>query len=69
MVVLELVRVWKVFVYLMVLFFIVDGFERCLEDVKRVIGIFFGLVDKIFVEIWSCFGVFYNEFEDEVYVV
>ena len=62
----ESVRARKVFVHPMVLFSIVDGFERRSEDAKRVIGTLLGSVDKTSVEIRSCFGVPHNESEDEV---
>lgn len=63
----ESVRARKVFVHPMVLFSIVDGFERRSEDAKRVIGTLLGSVDKTSVEIRSCFGVPHNESEDEVF--
>ena len=66
MAVSESVRARKVFVHPVVLFSIVDGFERRSEDAKRVIGTLLGSVDKTSVEIRSCFGVPHNESEDEV---
>lgn len=62
----ETVRARKVFVHPVVLFSIVDGFERRSEDAKRVIGTLLGTVDKTSVEIRSSFGVPHNESEDEV---
>ena len=62
----ESVRARKVFVHPVVLFSIVDGYERRSEDAKRVIGTLLGSVDKTSVEIRSCFGVPHNESEDEV---
>ena len=62
----ESVRARKVFIHPVVLFSIVDGFERRSEDAKRVIGTLLGSVDKTSVEIRSCFGVPHNESEDEV---
>ncbi|XP_022785066.1 eukaryotic translation initiation factor 3 subunit F-like [Stylophora pistillata] len=64
----ETVRARKVFVHPVVLFSIVDGFERRSEDAKRVIGTLLGTVDKTSVEIRSSFGVPHNESEDEVAV-
>ena len=49
-----------------VLFSIVDGFERRSEDAKRVIGTLLGFVEKSSVEIRSSFGVPHNESQDEV---
>ena len=62
----ETSRARKVFVHPVVLFSIVDGFERRSEDAKRVIGTLLGSVDKTSVEIRSSFGVPHNESEDEV---
>lgn len=62
----ETVRARKVFVHPVVLFSIVDGFERRSEDAKRVIGTLLGTIDKSSVEIRSSFGVPHNESEDEV---
>ena len=62
----EAVRARKVFIHPVVLFSIVDGYERRSEDAKRVIGTLLGSVDKSSVEIRSCFGVPHNESEDEV---
>ena len=62
----ESVRARKVFIHPVVLFSIVDGYERRSEDAKRVIGTLLGSVDKTSVEIRSCFGVPHNESEDEV---
>ena len=49
-----------------VLFSIVDGFERRSEDAKRVIGTLLGSVEKCSIEIRSSFGVPHNESQDEV---
>ena len=62
----ETVRARKVFVHPVVLFSVVDGFERRSEDAKRVIGTLLGTIDKSSVEIRSSFGVPHNESEDEV---
>ena len=59
-------RARKVYVHPVVLFSIVDGFERRSEDAKRVIGTLLGSVDKSSVEIRSSFGVPHNESQDEV---
>lgn len=59
-------RARKVFIHPVVLFSIVDGYERRSEDAKRVIGTLLGSVDKTSVEIRSSFGVPHNESEDEV---
>lgn len=59
-------RARKVFIHPVVLFSIVDGYERRSEDAKRVIGTLLGSVDKASVEIRSSFGVPHNESEDEV---
>ncbi|RMX49163.1 hypothetical protein pdam_00024526 [Pocillopora damicornis] len=64
----ETVRARKVFVHPVVLFSIVDGFERRSEDAKRVIGTLLGTIDKSSVEIRSSFGVPHNESEDEITV-
>ena len=64
----ETVRARKVYVHPVVLFSIVDGYERRSEDAKRVIGTLLGSVDKTSVEIRSCFGVPHNESEDEVII-
>ena len=56
----------KVFIHPVVLFSIVDSYERRNEDAKRVIGTLLGVTDKNSVEIRSCFGVPHNESEDEV---
>ena len=62
----EIVRARKVFAHPVVLFSIVDGFERRSEDAKRVIGTLLGTIDKSSVEIQSSFGVPHDESEDEV---
>uniref|UniRef100_UPI00358F4B62 eukaryotic translation initiation factor 3 subunit F n=1 Tax=Myxine glutinosa TaxID=7769 RepID=UPI00358F4B62 len=51
-----------------VLFSIIDSYERRNEDAKRVIGTLLGTVDKQIVEITNCFSVPHNESEDEVAV-
>ena len=56
----------KVVVHPVVLFSIVDCFERRSEDAKRVIGTLLGSVDKDTIEVRTCFGVPHNESEDEV---
>ena len=56
----------KVYIHPVVLFSIVDSFERRNEDAKRVIGTLLGVTDKNSVEIRNCFGVPHNESEDEV---
>ena len=62
----EAVRARKVSIHPVVLFSIVDGYERRSEDAKRVIGTLLGSYDQTSVEIRSCFGVPHNESEDEV---
>ncbi|XP_029184021.2 eukaryotic translation initiation factor 3 subunit F-like isoform X1 [Acropora millepora] len=59
-------RARKVYVHPVVLFSIVDGFERRSEDAKRVIGTLLGSVEKSSIEIRSSFGVPHNESQDEV---
>ncbi|XP_074633301.1 eukaryotic translation initiation factor 3 subunit F-like isoform X2 [Acropora palmata] len=59
-------RARKVYVHPVVLFSIVDGFERRSEDAKRVIGTLLGSVEKCSIEIRSSFGVSHNESQDEV---
>ncbi|KAJ8297539.1 hypothetical protein KUTeg_024542, partial [Tegillarca granosa] len=49
-----------------VLFSIVDSYERRNEDARRVIGTLLGQYDKGAVEITNCFAVPHNESEDEV---
>ncbi|EDO36347.1 predicted protein [Nematostella vectensis] len=61
-------RASKVLIHPVVLFSVVDAFERRNEDAKRVIGTLLGTVDKGVVEIRSCFGVPHNESADEVAV-
>lgn len=56
----------KVVVHPVVLFSIVDSYERRNEDAKRVIGTLLGTIDKNVVEIKSCFCVPHNESKDEV---
>ncbi len=58
--------VCKVVIHPVVLFSIVDSFERRNEDAKRVIGTLLGTIDKNIVEIKSCFCVPHNESKDEV---
>lgn len=59
-------RTKKVYIHPVVLFSIVDSFERRNEEAKRVIGTLLGVVDKGYVEVKSCFGVPHNESTDEV---
>ncbi|KXJ24911.1 eukaryotic translation initiation factor 3 subunit F [Exaiptasia diaphana] len=61
-------RAKKVLIHPVVLFSIVDSFERRNEEAKRVIGTLLGVVDKGLVEVKSCFGVPHNESADEVAV-
>lgn len=56
----------KVVIHPVVLFSIVDSYERRNEDSKRVIGTLLGTIDKNVVEIKSCFCVPHNESKDEV---
>lgn len=56
----------KVVIHPVVLFSIVDGYERRSEDAQRVIGTLLGTIDKNVVEIKSCFCVPHNESKDEV---
>lgn len=56
----------KVVIHPVVLFSIVDSYERRNEDAKRVIGTLLGTIDKNIVEIKSCFCVPHNESKDEV---
>ncbi|CAD5117833.1 DgyrCDS6579 [Dimorphilus gyrociliatus] len=58
----------EVKVHPLVLFNIVDSYERRSEDPKRVIGTLLGIVDKNVVEITNCFTVPHNESADEVAV-
>lgn len=62
----ETTRARKVYVHPVVLFSIVDGFERRSEDAKRFIGTLLGSVEKSSVEIRSSFGVPHNESQGEV---
>ncbi|XP_041357998.1 eukaryotic translation initiation factor 3 subunit F-like [Gigantopelta aegis] len=55
-------------VHPVVLFSIVDSYERRNEDAKRVIGTLLGICDKGVVEVTNCFAVPHNESEDEVAV-
>jgi len=64
----KMAAIEKVFIHPVVLFSIVDSYERRNEDAKRVIGTLLGVTDKNSVEIRSCFGVPHNESEDEVAV-
>lgn len=59
----------KVIIHPVVLFSIVDSYERRNEDAKRVIGTLLGTIDKNIVEIKSSFCVPHNESKDEVYDV
>lgn len=56
----------KVVVHPVVLFSIVDSYERRNGDAKRVIGTLLGTFDKKIVEIKNCFCVPHNESKDEV---
>merc|ERR1711963_978134 len=51
-----------------VLFSIIDSYERRNEDAKRVIGTLLGSCEKGVVEVTNCFAVPHNESEDEVAV-
>ncbi|XP_033742520.1 eukaryotic translation initiation factor 3 subunit F-like [Pecten maximus] len=53
-------------VHPVVLFSIIDSYERRNEDAKRVIGTLLGVYDKGAVEVTNCFAVPHNESEDEV---
>ncbi|KAK3100387.1 hypothetical protein FSP39_019123 [Pinctada imbricata] len=53
-------------VHPVVLFSIIDSFERRNEDAKRVIGTLLGSYEKGAVEVTNCFAVPHNESEDEV---
>ncbi|XP_013397394.1 eukaryotic translation initiation factor 3 subunit F [Lingula anatina] len=55
-------------VHPVVLFSIVDSYERRNEDARRVIGTLLGTLDKGAVEVTNCFTVPHNESEDEVAV-
>ncbi|ESP01824.1 hypothetical protein LOTGIDRAFT_200059 [Lottia gigantea] len=49
-----------------VLFTVIDSFERRNEDARRVVGSLLGYYDKGAVEITNCFAVPHNESEQEV---
>jgi len=51
-----------------VLFSIIDAYERRNEDAKRVIGTLLGTVERGVVEVTNCFAVPHNESDDEVAV-
>merc|ERR1712154_638484 len=51
-----------------VLFSIIDSYERRNEDAKRVIGTLLGTVERGVVEVTNCFAVPHNESDDEVAV-
>jgi translation initiation factor 3 subunit F len=53
-------------VHPVVLFSIVDSYERRNEDARRVIGTLLGVYEKGAVEVTNCFTVPHNESEDEV---
>uniref|UniRef100_A0A8W8KTX4 Eukaryotic translation initiation factor 3 subunit F n=1 Tax=Magallana gigas TaxID=29159 RepID=A0A8W8KTX4_MAGGI len=53
-------------VHPVVLFSIIDSFERRNEDARRVIGTLLGSFDKGVVDVTNCFCVPHNESEDEV---
>jgi len=55
-------------VHPVVLFTIIDSYERRNEDAKRVIGTLLGNVEKGVVEVTNCFAVPHNESDDEVAV-
>merc|ERR1712043_43738 len=55
-------------VHPVVLFSVVDSYERRNEDAKRVIGTLLGNVERNVVEVTNCFTVPHNESEDEVAV-
>ncbi|CAI9731519.1 eukaryotic translation initiation factor 3 subunit F-like [Octopus vulgaris] len=55
-------------VHPVVLFSIVDAYERRQEDAHRVIGTLLGTCEKGAVEVSNCFTVPHNESEDEVAV-
>ncbi|KAL5012721.1 hypothetical protein ScPMuIL_011272 [Solemya velum] len=55
-------------VHPVILFSIVDSYERRNEDAKRVIGTLLGTCEKGVVEVTNCFAVPHNESEDEVAV-
>jgi translation initiation factor 3 subunit F len=55
-----------VHVHPVVLFSIVDSYERRNEDARRVIGTLLGTCEKNAVEVTNCFTVPHNECEDEV---
>ncbi|XP_014673026.1 PREDICTED: eukaryotic translation initiation factor 3 subunit F-like [Priapulus caudatus] len=55
-------------VHPVVLFQIVDSYERRNEDARRVIGTLLGTVEKGVIEVTNCFTVPHNESEDEVAV-
>ncbi|XP_076446573.1 eukaryotic translation initiation factor 3 subunit F-like [Babylonia areolata] len=52
----------------MVMFGIVDAYERRKEQAKRVIGTLLGSCEKGVVEVTNCFAVPFDESEDEVAV-
>ncbi|CAL1539987.1 unnamed protein product [Lymnaea stagnalis] len=55
-------------VHPLVLFGVIDAYERRNEDAKRVIGTLLGVVEKGVVEVTNCFAVPHNESDDEVAV-
>ncbi|KAK3719876.1 hypothetical protein RRG08_040176 [Elysia crispata] len=55
-------------VHPVVLFSIIDAYERRNEGAKRVIGTLLGSVEKNIIEITNCFAVPHNESDDEVAV-
>jgi len=55
-------------VHPVVLFGIVDSFERRNEDARRVIGTLLGTNDKGIIEVTNCFTVPHTEWKDEVAV-
>jgi len=55
-------------VHPVVLFTIVDSYERRIPDAQRVIGTLLGVIDKGAVEVTNCFCVPHNESKEEVAV-
>ncbi|XP_059157755.1 eukaryotic translation initiation factor 3 subunit F-like [Physella acuta] len=55
-------------VHTVVLFSVIDAYERRNEDAKRVIGTLLGVCEKGVVEVTNCFAVPHNESDDEVAV-
>merc|ERR1711979_72481 len=55
-------------VHPVVLFSIIDSFERRNEDAKRVIGTLLGYPDKGVIEVTNCFTIPHHESDEEVAV-